>query len=216
MKYLISICFLILTVSCSQTVVVTDNEVRLSEFPLQIDSSEYAIIKDSFKIDEIEPAYVILGSLTPKFSMAFASKVGDWDSCLFTDGCMLKTAYSIILKDSMGFHQIKSADALKKYFAPIETKEEALSFACVASGLAVGYDFEIRPEYRTFVDTIRPTSSIPKENGYEVNLFDYELCGCGPHTHYMVRYFVTIDGNIKEIDRVKIYEDPEEDGLCVD
>jgi len=44
----------------------------------------------------------------------------------------------------------------------------------------------------------------------------YIVCGCGPHSHYLVKYLVKTTGDITISETIKLYEDPEEDGLCVD
>ncbi len=69
---------------------------------------------------------------------------------------------------------------------------------------------------RVFKRDAQPTRIEKTVGGYKVNLFGYRLCGCGPHPHYTVEYLVTESGNVSEITREKIYEDPWADGLCVD
>ena len=46
------------------------------------------------------------------------------------------------------------------------------------------------------------------EEGFKVHLFNYRLCGCGTHPHYAVDYLVTKTGEVKEIFKQEIYEDP--------
>jgi len=47
------------------------------------------------------------------------------------------------------------------------------------------------------------------------HLFHHTICGCGPYPVYAVDYLVTRTGEVKEISRQKIYEDPT-DRMCVD
>lgn len=206
----------ILAFSCNRIKIGHDNEVRIKDEPFQIDTNYYGALKDTFGLDKIGKVDVNFGSLRPKVQLALGIKYGVIDSVLFWNGCMFPSGISLIIQDSLGFHFIWNKQGLMKYFSPIETKEEALSYAYAFSGLSPSYDFKIKSRYRIFVDTIRTTYSIPSQYGYEVNLFDYELCGCGPHTYFMIKYIVSIDGDIHEVERINLYEDPKEDGLCID
>jgi hypothetical protein len=78
------------------------------------------------------------------------------------------------------------------------------------------YDIKIPPHYVVFVSKIEATYVKQTSEGFRVHLFDYQLCGCGPHPYYAVDYLVTETGEIKEISREEIYKDPMKDGLCVD
>ena len=138
------------------------------------------------------------------------------DNCLFYYGCLFSESVCVIIKECSKYHILNNQEDLKTYFAPINSAEEALSYAYISTGLLPKYEFELKTRYRTFVDTISTTYSIEKKNGYEVNLFDYQLCGCGPHTHLMIKYFVAENGNINKIETVKLYEDPKDDDLCID
>lgn len=203
-------------ISCNRIKIIHDDEVRVTEKPLQIDSSFHSVIKDTFGLDEIEIVDINYGSLRPKFRLALGIKYGERDSVLYWNGCMFPAGINLIVQDSLGFHLIWNKQDLKKYFSPIETKEEALSYVYASSGLSPSYDFEIKSRYRQFVDTIRTTYSTQSNNGFDINLFDYELCGCGPHTHFMIKYKVSFEGDIQELERIDLYEDPKEDGLCID
>lgn len=202
--------------SCNRIEISYDDEVRITEKPLQIDSNYYSVLKDTFEFDVIDKVNINYGSLKPKVKLALGIKFGQRDSVLYWTGCMVPSGFNLIVQDSLGFHLIWNKQKLKEYFSPIETKEEALSYICAYTGLSPSYDFEIKLRYRKFVDTIRTTYSIPSENGYIINLFDYELCGCGPHTHFMLKYEVNTEGDIYKRERIDLYEDPKEDRLCID
>jgi len=203
-------------ISCQDIDIIRTDEKRITEKPNQIDSNYFKFLKDTFHLDSISVTDKLTGSLKPKYSLAFGIKDFTRDSCLFYEGCMFPSGISLIIKDSTNFYLINNIETLKKTFAPIENEEEALSYAFISSGLKPAYDFKIKRRYRKFVDKINTTYSIKKDNGYEVNLFDYILCGCGPHSHYMVKIFVNTNGDIQEIDRIKLFEDPKEDFLCID
>ena len=111
---------------------------------------------------------------------------------------------------------LKSIGDLGQTYAPIESEDEALSYALAATGLGVRYGLTAQTDLRYFVNRLEDTNVQQIPQGYQVHLFDYKVCGCGPHPTYAVDVLVTNDGQVRELNREKIYEDPAEDGLCVD
>jgi hypothetical protein len=201
---------------CTNIRITRENEVHTLEKPVLIDSAHYSLLKDSFDFDYIMPANQLLGSLHPKFPLAYGITNSYDINSLYMEGCLNPTGYSLIVEDSSGFKIINDQNDLKAIFAPIETKEEALSYICAFTGQEPKYAFEIESGFRKFVRTINTTYSIEKEDGFEVNLFDYRECGCGPHTYFMVIYRIKRSGEIYVKETVQLYEDPLQDGLCVD
>ena len=114
------------------------------------------------------------------------------------------------------FLLLKNGADLQRAFAPIESEVEALSYAIAATGLGARYGLEKESGLRYFTDELEDTSVQRSNESYRVRLFDYHLCGCGPHTHYSVDIQVRLDGGVEELSRQPLYEDPEEDGLCID
>lgn len=216
MKKLIIILSGLFILACNQIKIDNKTEVRLKEIPDYISKDDYSIIIDTFKLHSVERADILLGSLTPKRPLAYGVYYSTSEEVLFRQGCLSPYGYGIVLKDTLGFHLIKNKAELKKYFAPIETKEEAICFAYAATGLKPRYQFDIKPEYRTFTKTFKSTNAIESEEEFEVNLFDYIMCGCGPHSHLMITFTVKKNGDIQLKETQKLYEDPKEDGLCVD
>jgi hypothetical protein len=201
---------------CSNIRISRENEVHITEKTVLIDSAHYSLLKDSFDFDYIIPANQLLGSLKPKYPLAYGMSYGYNVNSLYMEGCLNPTGYSLIVKDSLGFQIINDQNDLKALFAPIETKEEALSYICAFSGQEPKYAFEIESRFRKLVKSINTTYSIENEDGFEVNLFDYRECGCGPHTYFMVIYMIKRTGEIYVKETVQLYEDPLQDGLCVD
>ncbi|VVB98053.1 Uncharacterised protein [uncultured archaeon] len=103
----------------------------------------------------------------------------------------------------------------KSLFGPVGSKEAALAFARAFSGDSV-YSGEIPLGARRFVAMAEPTSVKESTDGYTVNLLRYQFCGCGPHPYYVNTYFVNKTGEVAQVSSQKIYENPEQDGLCVD
>ena len=202
--------------TCNQITITHYNEVHILEKPSQIDTSEYMRLTDSFNLTGIEIAGQQLGSLYPKYPIAVGKKSGFGSPSLYSFGCLNPTAYSLIVKVDSTFRLANTLNDLKEIYAPIETKEEALSYVLTYTGREAQYEFTLENNYRTFVNTINTTSVAKKNDAYEVNLFDYQLCGCGPHSYLMFIYTINKNGDIIEKDFKKLYENPIEDGLCVD
>ncbi len=114
------------------------------------------------------------------------------------------------------FDLIKGVPDLKRLFTPVESEVEAVSYAVAATGYRAEYGFEPVKGYRFFTDTIEETHVVEVDEGYVVNLFGYVICGCGPHTNYRVDVTVTKDGDVSVGEPIPLFEDPEQDGLCVD
>lgn len=106
--------------------------------------------------------------------------------------------------------EIKSEEAFKEFFAPIQTSKEALAYLL---GIKPSYSpsdkIEIPKGYNVLVnkDEIKPTQIIETKEGFEINLFytNYETCG-GPIQTYENKYLVTKNGEVKSISKQIIYE----------
>jgi len=201
--------------SCGQFHIDRTHETKVSEKVFAIDFSEYEGLRDSLRLDYVQYPDKKIGALTPKYELAFGNKQ-DCFTSLFREGGRRSMGVVLIAKVDGRYEVLAKQDDLKKYFAPIESKEEALSYAIVSTGLEPRYKIDVKKDFRVFVDTLYSTYSKVSGSGYEVSLFHYQLFGCGPHSHLMHRIFVGKDGEIKELESIKIYEDPEEDDLCVD
>ena len=111
---------------------------------------------------------------------------------------------------------LDNTDELAKLFAPIETPEEALSYAIATTGLSAVYDTDLPRSYRFLVDKIEDTHVAQTSTGYEVFLYDDYLCGCGPHTVSLVKVQVTTEGKVSLMEPVPVFQDPKNDDLCID
>jgi hypothetical protein len=135
---------------------------------------------------------------------------------VFNEGCLLPIYVRYVISRDGQFALINTSDELKEVYAPIESADEALSYALAATGLEAKYGLQREPGYRYFQDTLEDTFVAEQNGGFEVLLYHYQVCGCGPHTTSVVRLQVTREGAIQEISNNPVYEDPAEDGLCVD
>jgi hypothetical protein len=116
---------------------------------------------------------------------------------------------------------ISTQEELRDWFAPIESTDEALSYALVATGysakyapgdyrLAVGDVCDPGPEhYYYYTDVLEDTHVAEVVNGYHVHLFYGENTGCGPFPVWSVTVEVSSDGAISEFRKVKLFEQGE-------
>jgi hypothetical protein len=178
-------------------------------------------LEEKFSCERIIPPSGALIGLSPALPIAectFINRNASTTSAgISRKGCRLPLYNKyIVLTSDNEFKEIATKEAFQKFFAPVEKPEEALSFAVALTKSYPRYKITIPKEFRVFVSKIKDTSVKKIGNGYQVHLFDYQVCGCGPHPHYTVDYTVTKTGEVTETSREKIYEDPKQDGLCVD
>jgi hypothetical protein len=172
--------------------------------------------------EQIRPAGEILSGLQPSYPMFVclvqreAGKPLAESDYIYREGCLLAEYVRYVIQENGELRLLKSLADLQQVYAPVETEDEALSYALAASGLGVRYGITADPNLRYFVDEIEDTHVETVPEGFRVHLFDYKLCGCGPHPTYTVDVLVTKDGQVQELSREKVYEDPAEDKLCVD
>lgn len=134
---------------------------------------------------------------------------------VYITGCLMRQYARYIVYQDGKFRLISTAEEFKALYAPIESPEEALSYASAATGL--GMLFNLKPgTYRYKTDQVEDTFSNASGDGYQVRLFYSQTCGCGPHTTSAVMVQVSRGGEFKQGDKVPVYEDPKMDGVCVD
>lgn len=135
---------------------------------------------------------------------------------LYNRGCMMPVFVRYVISREGQFMLVDDQEALQAAFTPIDSPEEALSYALAATGLEAYFNLRRELGYRYFVDNLEDTQVVETSNGYEINLYHYQVCGCGPHTTSIVSVQVSRKGEITQAEPVPAYEDPAEDGLCVD
>jgi hypothetical protein len=163
-----------------------------------------------------------LGGLEPKDPLNLCWKIGEsgqrlsQDDFIYRDGCLLPLYARYVIQRDGQFVLLKSLADLQKAYAPITSEDEALSYAIAATGLPAYFDFEAPRGFRYFVDGLEDSHVIANDQGYLVYLYDYKFCGCGPHTTFYVEVLIKADGTVEETGRTPVFEDPEQDSLCID
>lgn len=176
--------------------------------------------------DRLRTPNDLLGGLNPAYPLAHCQYLPIQHSedpgadatqeYIYRDGCLMPAFNRYAIFKDGQFQLLKNPADLQATYAPIETSEEALSYALAATGNMAIYGFEAPPGYRYLIDEIEDTHVVETSEGYRVLLYDYQVCGCGPHTTSAVWLEVSKSGEVKEAERTPAFENPEEDGLCVD
>ncbi len=163
----------------------------------------------------------LLGGLQPSAPIAACVTMGSENQLeegryLYREGCRLPQYVRFVIWRDGDFQVVGSQADLIRFYAPIQGEEEALSYALAATGLGARYDLEPVKGYRYYVDELQDTHVTVAADGYHVLLYDYQVCGCGPHPTIAVEVLVTRDGFVEVLDRQAVFEDPAEDDLCID
>jgi hypothetical protein len=134
----------------------------------------------------------------------------------YRDGGLYPVYIRYVLIRDGGFQLVKNEEEFRAIYAPIESPDEALSYALAMRNLSAYYGLEYNREYEYFVDEIEDTHVETVADGYSVHLYHYQLFGCGPHNTYAIELLVDPQGTITQVAQEAVFKDPSEDGLCVD
>ncbi len=96
----------------------------------------------------------------------------------------------------------------KEIFAPIESVDEALSYAMAMTSLSARYDIDPNENVVYLVRQIEETHVEETVDGFYVYLFDEsdERMGCDMRSSFAVKVLVTRDGEVQEVNRQEIYK----------
>lgn len=138
---------------------------------------------------------------------------------LYRVGCMFSGVqrYYLWNKSTRVFSEILSTEDMKKNFVPIDSEEKAEEYVKMATGSYSVDIHQLDDDYYLYVpkEQIVPTKVKKVDQGYQINLFDKQYCGCGYHPVSQVVYQVSNTGDIKEVSRTLLYEN-RADMVCVD
>jgi hypothetical protein len=165
----------------------------------------------------------LLGGLSPAYPMVLCKTRSTTrpddnqkQQYIYTDGCLVTNLVRLVVYKEGQYQLIRTLDELKATFTPVDSPNEALSYALAATGLTPVYGFKVESGYRYSVSSLEDTHVIAGSDGYHVNLYNRQLCGCGPHPFYKVDVLVNKDGDFTKSERQPVYENPAEDDLCID
>lgn len=159
---------------------------------------------------------IYLGGLDPAYPLYLCWKDQEDSGYIYREGCLRPQYLNYIVWENNNFRVIHDPEELAATYAPILTKDEALSYAMAVTGLAAYFDLQPVSSLRYFTKNLEDTHVEVTPDGYVVHMYSYAFCGCGPHTTSTVSVLVRQDGRLEELDRQPVYEDPEQDNLCID
>jgi hypothetical protein len=181
--------------------------------------------------DAMRPAPDLLGGLDPPYPIALCEIYPHWhedDPARSDEALQASGAYVLrrgglwpvyvryVIYGEGAYAIIKDAAALRALFAPIESPEEALSYALAATGLDALYGLARQPNHAYEGQVIRDSHVTSATNGYRLLLYHTQVFGCGPHWTHAVELHVRSDGEISELSRKPAFRDRSTDGMCID
>jgi hypothetical protein len=227
------ICFFLLLLICNEVLFAAQSleNLRVNDIPgCKKSSNKYRpelldctalAPKQKLNLREIREVPDALGGLTPAVPMIQSFVSENWrerskNKGVRVVGCRLRQflQYSIYTKGEIRI--LDTPEAFRSFFAPVNSAAEAFSFAVALTGSEPIHKIDLPVGMAVEASDIPPTFVRKVSEGYLVHLFDYDLCGCGPHWTYSVEYLVRKDGTVEMTSRKKFYRDPQQDGLCVD
>ncbi len=181
--------------------------------------------------DVMRPVSDLLGGLNPAYPMAACEIYPHWheeDASRSAEALEASGAYILrqgglwpvyvryVVYREGSFAAIQDAAALRALYAPIESPEEALSYALAATDMEALYGLAREPGYVYAGPLVQDTHVTPMGDGYQVLLYYTRVFGCGPHWTYAVQIRVNRDGEISELSRTTAFRDKSTDGMCID
>lgn len=176
---------------------------------------------DQFGCFEILEAPQMLGGLNPVTPLMrcirdqIPDKELSRDQYLFNQGCLVGSYVSFLGYRDGQFMLITNQADLKAAFGPVDSADEALSYALAATGFKAQYGIK-NENMRYLVARIEDTQVKKEEDQYRVTLFSFATCGCGPHAMSSRVVLIKFSGDVDTYDPQPVWEDPTQDGLCVD
>jgi hypothetical protein len=153
----------------------------------------------------------LLGGLSPSHPLVICAndsgKIGN-STKFRKGGCIMPSFSSQLLFKDDAYQLVSGAAELQTVFAPVESRDEALSYALAATNLYARYGQQIHQYFRYHVNALEDTHVDEVTDGYVVHLFTpaQPECGCGVHTVYAVDVLVTREGQVQETKSQPIYE----------
>ncbi len=166
--------------------------------------------------DEIGVPFFYAGGLQPPYPIGECVHRGETppNPGYFRQPQGLDTRYrSLVVFQEDGNRLIIKRSEFREIFAPIDSAEEALSYAMAVTSLTADFSIDPNANEDYLVKVIEETHVEESEAGYVVYLFDFDRrMGCDVHTHFAVNVLVTREGDVQELKREAIYKSY----ICVD
>lgn len=178
------------------------------------------LISTDPQYDYLGKAPALLGGLTPPIPLAVLTS--NWYQpipdvqFMYVKPCLSTKHVRYVVQVEGELILLDSIESMAAVYSPIESADEALSYALATTGYSAVYDLESTPNLKVLVDSLEETYVAETSDGYTVHLFDTFLCGCGPHVIQSVEVQVSREGVVSQSQPVGAFRDPAIDDLCVD
>jgi hypothetical protein len=168
----------------------------------------------------LSPALPMLKCIVEPWNTPEGESQGDFEledgAYFYRRGCMLPSYVRYVAYREGSFTLVETEDQFRALFAPVESPEEALSFALALTGYSAYYGLAQEAGLEYFVRSLEDTHVEQTEDGYAVFLYHYQFCGCGPHNTYAIEVDVDRQGFLETKEPSAVFRNPQEDNLCVD
>lgn len=154
----------------------------------------------NFYAGGLDPPYAVMECLHTEEGESpdptFFRQVNGLDRRFRTFAVLVDGKYRLMIKRS----------EFKALFSPVESTDEAISYAMAMTSLQARFDLKSDAEVEYLVDAIAETHAEETAEGYMVTLFDWShQMGCDTHPFYDVLVLVTNTGEVREVLRREIY-----------
>lgn len=178
--------------------------------------------------DDIKPPPMYWGALNPYLPMGICMhyKGAPTSEYVRQTGCKMQVAeqYFVLKKknDSYDSQLIKSKEAFRRFFVPIESGPEALSYTTALTGSYPLYEFSEKYFIRSpdeggkFAGKPKITEIREKKDGWHIRLFDHIRCGCHRPELFEIEYVVTRDGYITQKKKKTVWQADRLYNICID
>lgn len=189
----------------------TVNAQRLKELGCSQDLQTSCPQLAALGCDAITTPVFYLGGLQPPYPLVECIHTSDNppDKDHFRQPSGLDRRYrSFAIFQGGVYRLIIKKSEFREIFAPVESADEAISYAMAMTSLSARNDFDPNARVEYLVKVLEETHAEETPDGYVVQLFDIAggKMGCGPHSAFAVKVLVTPDGGVREVGRQEIYK----------
>lgn len=182
-----------------------------------------------YRCDDIKPPPQHWGGLNPHPPMGICQRyLGSASGPMVRlSGCKapIREQLLVLVPDGKkeGLEIIEDADQFRKFFTPIDSAKEVISFVSALTGAYPKYEFsekffikDMNENGKYTTGKPKPTEVWEKKDGWHVRLFDNAKCGCYRPELFEIEYVVTRNGYIKELKKNTIWEANRNYQICID
>ena len=182
----------------------------------KLDTNKFDSLKVVFGLYEIKSVDSCFEGFVKEGQIALAKSRDRSTACLRETGGLVYTCHTLLYKVGSGYSLIDTKEKLKGVMGEVNSRKKALTYMSLILNVEQRQTIPKNDSYVYYVDDVKPTYVEDKNDYYELQLFEYEKYGKGPHYHYANLYHVYHSGEYKLISKTKIYKDPSLDNLWID